>query len=960
MKKTPCICFNFTYSDDLKSYLPNAYIAFATNNVIGYIEKRAALDTLKSYDIIATEDIVTLLDLCNSLKIEELHKKYNVKNKVKKALTELIKDKAFAKILQQYISIKLNKFLEIICKNEFPLSINLVRENPFQKHQITFAPVNLKTKLHFKNQEDKIIYTLSLEKNEVVFAPSEKNTVVLLNSPAWVLVDTIIYKLEEINGNKLVPFLKKKSVEIPEKNSKLYFETFIKDIVNKVEIEAEGFSITQKSDITKIVIKPCFYFLSDTYCLDFVFEYQDISFSFNDKRKFRSNLILENEISVIQTKRNFEQEQKWVEKLTNLGLIKLDNDYLGFENVSHKYQNIQLLIENKSLFEENGISIDYLEVDNKKIAVHFGTISMQHQENEDWFDVKMKIKCGGFVFPFTAIISNLKSNNSFYELPDGSFFLIPNEWFSSYKPLTEFGKIINDTIVLKKNQFTILENLPVFKLDGVISKKKVEYLPSKNLKATLRNYQIDGIKWLIDHYYNKLGACLADDMGLGKTLQTLALLQFVKDTLQEVSKEENEDLFSNVVANKEPLKALIIVPSSLVFNWKNEAKKFTPSLKSIVYTANDRKKIKSKLRLYDLVFTSYAIALKEVEHFKSLSFRYLILDESQYIKNKNSKIFNAINEIPAENKITLSGTPIENSLDDLWSQMQFINPDLLGSYSFFVKYFKTPIEKKKDDTAISELKKLINPFILRRTKEQVAKDLPPISEQLFFSEMEPEQKALYEKEKSIARNYLLKSDENKPLNKLNVLNTLMKLRQIGNHPVLTDSNFSYDSGKFLDVVQYLDTLLKAKQKILLFSSFVKHIEIYTDWCKKNGFQFCLLTGETSSENRENEVNQFQNNPDKQLFFISLKAGGVGLNLTEATYVLLLDPWWNPFAESQAIARAHRIGQKNPVNVIRFIAKDTIEEKILSLQQKKKEISDAIIDIDNIPDDLETNLDYLLD
>jgi non-specific serine/threonine protein kinase len=449
-------------------------------------------------------------------------------------------------------------------------------------------------------------------------------------------------------------------------------------------------------------------------------------------------------------------------------------------------------------------------------------------------------------------------------------------------------------------------------------------------------------------------------MGLGKTLQTLAVLQFVKDNLQVASSEKSVDLFSDIIAKEEPLKALVIVPSSLVFNWKNEAKKFTPSLKSIVYTGNDRKQIKNKLQLYDIVFTSYAIALKDIEHFKNLSFRYLILDESQYIKNKNSKIFNAINEISAENKITLSGTPIENSLDDLWSQMQFINPDLLGSYSFFAKYFKTPIEKKKDETAISELKKLINPYILRRTKEQVAKDLPPISEQIFFSEMETEQKALYEKEKSIARNYLLNSAENHPINKLNILNTLMKLRQIGNHPVLVDENFNRASGKFLDVVQYLETLLKAKQKILLFSSFVKHIKIYTDWCKKNAIQFCLLTGETAAQNRENEVNQFQTNPDKQLFFISLKAGGVGLNLTEASYVLLLDPWWNPFAENQAIARAHRIGQKNHVTVVRFIAKDTIEEKILSLQQKKKEISDAIIDIDKIPDDIETNLNYILE
>lgn len=407
------------------------------------------------------------------------------------------------------------------------------------------------------------------------------------------------------------------------------------------------------------------------------------------------------------------------------------------------------------------------------------------------------------------------------------------------------------------------------------------------------------------------------------------------------------------------MKALIVTPSSLVFNWKNESKKFTPSLKSIIYTGSDRKQIASKLRLYDIVFTSYSIISRDVALFKKMNFRYLILDESQYIKNKNSKIFDAINQIETENKITLSGTPIENSLDDLWAQMQFINPDLLGSYSFFVSYFKNPIQKKKDPKAIEELKKLIQPYILRRTKEQVAKDLPPVMEQVFYTEMEGEQKSLYEKEKSIARNYLLQTATDKPMNKLNVLNTLMKLRQLANHPKLVDNNSAISSGKFDDVTQYLDTLIKSNQKILVFSSFVQHISLYTDWCKKQQVSYCLLTGETATENRETEVNEFQTNPLKQLFFISLKAGSVGLNLTQATFVVLLDPWWNPFAENQAIARAHRIGQTKPVNVVRFIAKDSIEEKILSLQQKKKEISDAIIDVDSIPEDLHTNLEFIL-
>jgi non-specific serine/threonine protein kinase len=226
--------------------------------------------------------------------------------------------------------------------------------------------------------------------------------------------------------------------------------------------------------------------------------------------------------------------------------------------------------------------------------------------------------------------------------------------------------------------------------------------------------------------------------------------------------------------------------------------------------------------------------------------------------------------------------------------------------------------------------------------------------------MTTKQKVIYEKEKSIARNSLIHLQENESVNRLNVLNALMKLRQISNHPKLVDAKYDYESGKFLDVIEYLKTLIKSKQKVLLFSSFVKHIEIYTNWCKKSKIDFSLLTGSTTIANRESQVNDFQNNPDKLLFFISLKAGGVGLNLTAASYVLILDPWWNPFAENQAIARAHRIGQKQNVTVVRFITKDTVEEKILLLQKKKLEIAETIIDVDYLPTEIEQNLNYILE
>jgi len=352
--------------------------------------------------------------------------------------------------------------------------------------------------------------------------------------------------------------------------------------------------------------------------------------------------------------------------------------------------------------------------------------------------------------------------------------------------------------------------------------------------------------------------------------------------------------------------------------------------------------------------------LRDIEFLKSMSFNFIIIDESQQIKNRNSKIYKAINSIDAKHKVSLSGTPIENSLSDLWSQMQFINPNLLGNYPFFNSHFKKPIEKDKDEEKVNELKSLIDPYLLRRNKAEVAKDLPELAEQIYYTELAPEQAKLYEVEKSKVRNQIIESKINPEKNKnakLSILNALMKLRQLANHPKLIKNEAK--SGKFADVSAYLETLLRSKHKTLVFSSFTTHLKIYTDWCDQNNIKYNLLTGQTKVKDREKEVDYFENNSDSLLFFISLKAGGTGLNLTSASYVIILDPWWNPFAELQAIGRAHRIGQKQNVNVVRFIAKETIEEKINTLQQTKRELADSVIE-SQITSEVMLNLDAILE
>ncbi|WP_051477587.1 DEAD/DEAH box helicase [Aquimarina pacifica] len=532
---------------------------------------------------------------------------------------------------------------------------------------------------------------------------------------------------------------------------------------------------------------------------------------------------------------------------------------------------------------------------------------------------------------------------------------------SRYKKLSNFSDIEGDTVRVKKNNYPILKEIIPSQEIELEEITKTKYQTSSLLKATLRPYQEQGVQWLVQHYNHGLGACLADDMGLGKTLQTIAMLVFTKEQLtpnEDEIKRIQFDLFDEPLAIKTFLKVLIILPSSLMFNWVQELQKFAPHLTIIKYLGSDRKKIAPYLETYDIVLTTYATASNDISVLEKIDFKYLILDESQQIKNKNSKVFQAISKIHASNKISLSGTPIENSLSDLWSQMQFINPGMLGSFPFFKEHFKTPIEKHQNQERIQELKELIDPFILRRTKEEVAKDLPALSEQVIYTEMLPDQEKQYESEKSIARNVLLGIDP-VSINKINIINTLTKLRQLANHPQLINNTSENQSGKFKDVTNYLDILVKSKKKVLIFSSFVSHLAIYESWSKQNDIPFVCLTGQTKSDDREKVVHEFQNNDNISLFFISLKAGGVGLNLTQASYVILLDPWWNPFIEKQAIARAHRIGQAQNVIVTRFITKDTIEEKILRLQEQKKNLSNDIIEVNTVPDFVETNLESLL-
>lgn len=929
--------FDFYFDKDFGVFLPNAYIA-KQKGTAWYLFKKATSEILKSLPQMNVNSIENeALNLVDELQRATLMKK---KVKIGVSLEQVYKDAKKKNQIQHDIEEKMANLLSIISENCLLMTLNCNGNDEVSKQYVQITSKILEPVLNFEKTDLGINYHLFLLDGKAKIIPSQHKVELLNSEKSWVVIDKTLLRVAHIKISNLKPFLNKDNVFIRENIISEYFNGFLRGVLKKVEINTKGFQVLQKSDIKSTELRLVHDFLTNHYKIFLRFHYDGFHFDSNQPKKSHSVLEIDenNVIKIKNYKRDIVKEREKYNFLKEIGF--LEQEGIFFCDGNSPFTTYFHLVTHQAELLSAGFLLDAIEIDGKKVKIQPSELIFSETKTEnDWFDLNMQVKQGDLVFHFKDLVKNLKENNPIYPLSDGNLFIIPQEWFARYGTLVKFSKIQNEKLQLPKSNYALLDELPELQSKALIT--NVEYVPSPNLKATLRPYQQEGVKWLLEHYYNGLGACLADDMGLGKTLQTIALLVDIHDKLPEKENENPTNLFEIGAKQKEPLKTLVILPSSLIFNWYDEAKRFAPHLKCVQYVGNDRKTKANRLLNYDLIFTSYPIVTRDAKLFHKYEFRYVILDESQRIKNKNSQIFKVIHQIKAQHKISLSGTPIENSLNDLWSQMQFINPNILGSFSHFTTYFKNGIEKKQNPIILEELKTIISPFLLRRTKEQVLNDLPEMMEQIIYCELSEAQEKWYEREKSKARNELLHIDRQNI--QFNALNMLTRLRQISNHPKLLDKLSEIPSGKEEEVLNYMEMVVNSLQKALVFSSFVSHLAIFEDWCKKNGIRYAKLTGEVPTDERKSQVEAFQNDKNVKFFFISLKAGEVGLNLTEASHVLLLDPWWNPFSEKQAIARAHRLGQKNKVNVIRFVAKNTIEEKIIKLQQTKKELSQNIVE-----------------
>ena len=568
-------------------------------------------------------------------------------------------------------------------------------------------------------------------------------------------------------------------------------------------------------------------------------------------------------------------------------------------------------------------------------------INTHIKSGQDWFDVSIELSFGEENVKLSDLRKAIMRQERFVPLSNGKLGVLPEEWFEKLSKFFRVGEIEKGELKISKLKFSIVDELfdeiddeqilaelreKKRKLLHFEDIKKIE-LP-QNITANLRDYQVAGYNWL--NFLNEFGwgGILADDMGLGKTVQILCFLQ------QQVNNNRSCNL--------------IVVPTTLLFNWQNEIKKFTPELSYLIHHGSDRSPNLRNYRDYDLIITTYGLMFNDIEIFKNIPFNYAVLDESQAIKNPTSKRYKAACILNAKNKIAMTGTPIENNTFDLYAQINFLNPGFLGSQQSFKAEFSKPIDTEGDGDRAMELQKLIKPFVLRRTKEQVATELPPKVEDYIYCEMEPTQRKIYEGYRNKYRDYLLKKIEEDGLqrSKLYVLEGLLKLRQICDSPeILSDQeDYGKESIKIKELLNHI-TEKTGNHKILIFSQFVRMLKVIERELSNNAIIYEYLDGQSSTKNRQKSVENFQTNDACRVFLISLKAGGTGLNLTAADYVYIVDPWWNPAVENQAIDRTHRIGQDKHIIAYRMICKDTIEEKIMKLQAKKMKIAQDIINTD---------------
>ncbi|MBT8763751.1 DEAD/DEAH box helicase [Desulfohalobiaceae bacterium Ax17] len=640
-------------------------------------------------------------------------------------------------------------------------------------------------------------------------------------------------------------------------------------------------------------------------------------------------------------RRDQAKEGELLSKLVDIGFQARSNSMWFLEPeeaINFLLDHYPQLIKEYRVFGEQNLTRYKVRLSPPNVVAKVET-----KEEDKWFNLDIVVEYEDIQVPIEKIWKAWTQGKRYVQLKDGSYTSLPESWlkklghklqamgFDPEKPPKKkfhnheapiLDKIIEDIDDVQADSFwTELRE----KIHSFTEIKQVS--PPKGLNATLRPYQLQGLSYLNFLREYKFGGILADEMGLGKTIQTLSFLQYMKE---KGLKGPN----------------LIIVPTSVLPNWEREAQKFVPDMKRLVIYGARRENMFKKIKDSELVMTTYALLRRDLDELIKHEYNSIILDEAQNIKNPNTITARSVRKLEAKFRLCLSGTPIENNLLELWSLFEFLMPGFLGSQHAFQKGFVKPI-KDGDQETLEYLRARVKPFILRRTKSEVAKDLPPKVENVYYSALLDEQMELYAALAKKLKEQVMQRVDEKGIagSQMSILDALLKLRQICCHPRLLKLdmpgvNTNIPSGKFEAFKDLVTNIIEDGHKVLVFSQFVQMLHIIRSWLNMNKIPFAYLDG--SSKDRFEQVDRFNNNPNIPIFLISLKAGGTGLNLTSADYVIHYDPWWNPAVENQATDRTHRIGQTKQVFAYKMICENTVEEKILKLQEQKRGVAEAII------------------
>ncbi|MDX1908199.1 MAG: DEAD/DEAH box helicase [Bacteroidia bacterium] len=651
--------------------------------------------------------------------------------------------------------------------------------------------------------------------------------------------------------------------------------------------------------------------------------------------KGREHIIAEIKGQRIQASRDLRQEKK-----NEQSLIKASEVLQTYQDGTHEWvleqpqDCLEVLLDLEKL--QGDVTIEWPEGTKLKVLgkVSFPQLSVRVSKGKEWFEASGEITLdSGSQLSLMEMLRLLENTpGRFVELAPGEFIALTDEFRKRLDEIKAWSDVHKDSLRVHPLAVSAweeaLSEAGTFKRDKswqdrvkrLKEARHIQPAVPPTLSADLRSYQEEGFRWLAQLAHWEVGACLADDMGLGKTLQTLALL----------------------LLRAEAGPSLVVAPPTVARNWVAETRRFAPTLNPILYTGADRSHMLLNLQPYDLLITSYSLLQSDIESLGAVSWNVAVLDEAQSIKNYQAKRSKAAMELQAGFRMITTGTPIENHLSEFWNLFQFINPGLLGTLKDFTERYATPIEKNQNQLRRRQLQKLIQPFILRRRKHQVLDELPSKTEITLSVELPQADAVRYEAMRLDAIRKLQQLDSPAGQKHLRILAEITRLRQFCCHPRLVDSSASLDGAKLTVLQEVVQGLRENGHKVLIFSQFVRFLEIVREWIDAEHIPYQYLDGSTPQKQREVAIKEFQAGKG-DVFLISLKAGGVGLNLTAADYVIHLDPWWNPAVEDQASDRAHRIGQERPVTIYRLVTKGTIEEKIVKLHQEKRELADSLLE-----------------